>query len=76
MGVLGDWIHDELWKDKQRQFEHFDYKIFKARKFADEERLRWRNALAPNKKFKNWITHRVIRLIGGVFYSNQLNIPT
>ena len=75
-GVLGDWIHDELWKDKEGQLEHFKYQIFEARKFADEERLKWRTALAPKKKIKNWITHKIIRLVGGVFYSNQLNIPT
>ena len=51
--VLGDWIHDELWKDKQGQLEYFNYQIFEARKFADEERLKWRTALAPKKKIKN-----------------------
>ena len=73
--VLGDWIHDELWKDKQGQFEHFNYQIYEARLFADEERLKWRTALAPKKKIKNKITHWVIRLIGGFFYSNQIKIP-
>lgn len=72
---LGDLIHDYLWIDKAGQIAHFNNSPYKARKFADEERLRWRNKLAPKKKFKNWFTHKVIRLIGGVFYSRQLKIP-
>ncbi len=72
---IGDLIHDYLWVDKVEQIKHFDNSPYKARKFADEERLRWRKKLAPNKRFKNWITHRIIRLIGGVFYSRQLKIP-
>lgn len=73
--AIGDLIHDELWKRKQEQFEHFNYNIHKARKFSDKERLLWRNILAPNKKVKNYITHSVIRLIGGFFYSKQIEIP-
>lgn len=74
-GVIGDWIHDMLWEDKQGQFEYFKYNIYKARKFADNERLIWRQSLAPKKKIKNIITHKVIRWIGGFFYSRQLIIP-
>lgn len=74
-GALGDLIHDMLWIDKQRQFKHFKYNIYKARKFADEERRKWRKAHAPKKWFFNWISHRVIRLIGGFYYSQQLKIP-
>lgn len=74
--ALGDLIHDYLWGDKQGQFEHFNYNIYKARKFADDERLRWRNFLAPKKKIKNYITHYTIRLIGGFFYSQEIKIPT
>lgn len=74
-GALGDLIHDKLWMDKQAQFEHFGYNIYKARKFADDERLKWRKALAPKRKVFNWISHKVIRLLGGFFYSRQLNIP-
>lgn len=74
-GALGDLIHDMLWIDKQRQFKHFKYNIYKARKFADDERLKWRKAHAPRKWFFNWISHRVIRLIGGFYYSRQLEIP-
>ena len=73
--AIGDLIHDELWKQKQGQLEHFEFNIHKAREFADLERLKWRNSLAPNKKIKNYITHYVIRLIGGFFYSKQLEIP-
>lgn len=74
-GALGDLIHDMLWIDKQGQFAYFGYNIYKARKFADEERLRWRKHLAPKKWFFNWISHKVIRLIGGFYYSQQLKIP-
>lgn len=74
-GALGDLIHDALWVDKQGQFEHFGYNIYKARKFADEERRLWRQAHAPNRKVFNWISHRVIRLVGGFYYSQQLKIP-
>lgn len=74
-GVIGDLIHDRLWEDKRGQFEYFDFNIYKARKFADDERLKWRKAHAPKRKFFNWISHKVIRLIGGFYYSKQLDIP-
>ncbi len=72
---LGDLIHDYLWIDKVGQIGHFDNSPYKARKFADEERLKWRNKLAPNKKFKNYFTHYIIRLIGWAFYSRLIKIP-
>ena len=72
---IGDAIHDELWVNKKVELEHFDWNINDARKFADDERLRWRKALAPKKKIKNYLTHWVIRLIGGLYYSKQLKIP-
>lgn len=75
-GAIGDLIHDRLWVDKQGQFEHFNFNIYQARKFADNERLKWRRCHAPKKWLKNWITHMVIRAIGGFFYSKQLKIPT
>lgn len=74
--AIGDFIHDMLWEDKQSQFEHFKYNVFESRKFADEERLKWREALEPKKSIKNQVTHFVIRTIGGFFYSKQLQIPT
>ncbi|MBT0549164.1 DUF1353 domain-containing protein [Riemerella anatipestifer] len=74
-GALADLIHDKLWTDKQKQFEYFGYNIYKARKFADDERLLWRKALAPKRKIFNWISHKVIRLLGGLFYSKQIKIP-
>ena len=74
-GFIGDLVHDKLWADKQTELERFDWNIFRARKFADDERQRWRMALVPEKKIKNHTTHRIIRLIGGFFYSRQLNIP-
>ena len=73
--AIGDLIHDELWRQKQGQLEYFNFNIHEARKFSDLERLKWRNKLAPKKKIKNYITHFVIRLIGGFFYSKQIKIP-
>lgn len=72
---IGDIIHDYLWINKEQELRHFKFHINDARRFADDERLRWRRALAPNKKIKNSITHGVIRLVGGLFYSKQLEIP-
>lgn len=74
-GAIGDLIHDYLWDTKQHQLETFEYDIHKARKFADDERLLWREFLAPKKKIKNYITHFVVRLAGGLFYSRQIKIP-
>lgn len=74
-GVIGDLIHDRLWEDKQGQFEYFKFNIYKARKFADDERRRWRKVHAPKKWVFNWISHAVIRAIGGLYYSRQLKIP-
>lgn len=87
---LGDWIHDELWGDKEEQLKLYDYSTYDARKFADDERLRWRKAQTDTNKVKlfgktifsfrtnvkNYLTHYVIRGIGGLFYSKQLKIPT
>lgn len=72
---IGDLIHDYLWLDKVGQIQHFDNSFYRARKFADEERYRWRKSIAPEKKIKNFITHYVIRIVGGFFYSKQINIP-
>lgn len=74
-GAIGDLIHDILWLDKENQLKLFDYNVFLTRKFADQERLNIRNILEPSKKFKNYFTHYIIRLIGGFFYSRQLQIP-
>lgn len=73
--LIADIIHDYLWVHKSKEIEHFKGSIFEARKFADNERLKWRNALAPNKKFKNYLTHYVLRFFGGFYYSHQLKIP-
>ena len=73
-GALGDFIHDMLWENKIEQIMLFE-SIFQARKFADAERVRLRNALAPNKKVKTAVTNFVIRKTGGLFYSNQIKIP-
>ena len=74
-GAIGDFIHDQLWIDKQGQLEYFNFDIYQARKFADNERVLWRNYLAPKKRLKTAVTNFVIRAIGGFFYSRQLKIP-
>jgi hypothetical protein len=74
-GAIADFLHDGLWTDKPEQFKRFDYDIHKARLFADNERNQWRKKLTPNKIIKNFITNFVIREIGGLFYSKQLQIP-
>lgn len=74
-GFIGDLIHDKLWADKKDELERYDWEIYRARKFADDERHRWRSSLVPEKRLKNWITHRFLRWIGGFYYSRQLNIP-
>ena len=73
--LIADIIHDYLWVQKSTEIAHFKGSIFEARKFADNERLQWRNALAPNKKLKNYLTHYVLRWFGGFYYSHQLKIP-
>ncbi|MEI7488143.1 MAG: DUF1353 domain-containing protein [Chryseobacterium sp.] len=72
---IADLIHDYLWIDKEGQLGHFNYDIYKARKFADDERYKWRKKMAPKRKIKNWITHRFLRMFGGLWYSRQLKIP-
>lgn len=73
--AIGDLIHDVLWTDKKNQFRYFKYNIYKARKFADDERLKWRTALARTKMIKNYSSHLFLRVFGGLFYSNQIEIP-
>jgi len=72
---IGDAIHDYLWLNKKAELNHFKFNINVARRFADDERLKWRRAISPNKKIKNNITHAIIRLIGGLYYSKQFKIP-
>jgi hypothetical protein len=74
-GLIGDLIHDKLWTQKQVELERFDGSIYLSRKFADDERHRWRTKLVPHKWIKNHITHRFIRWFGGLYYSRQLSIP-
>ena len=74
-GAIADLLHDWLWGEKENQLKFFRYNIYQTRKFADGERNRWRQKLAPKKRIKNAITNFVIRKTGGFFYSQQLNIP-
>ena len=73
-GLLGDVIHDYLWKEKMAETLYFD-NDYKAQKFADEERLKWRNKLAPELKIKNWLTHKVLRIFGSTYYKGKKKIP-
>lgn len=72
--LIGDIVHDYLWVQQITEIQHFGGS-YAARKFADNERLLIRNKIAPKKKFKNYLTHYTIRLVGGFFYSRQLGIP-
>lgn len=72
---IADLIHDFLWVNKSEEIKHFDNSIYEARKFADEERTRWRKAIAPEKRIKNFVTHWVIRIVGSLFYTKRLKIP-
>lgn len=74
--AIADFLHDCLWVDKEAQLERFDFNIYKARLFADNERNQWRKKLAANKVVKNAVTHFVIRKLGGLFYSREISIPT
>ena len=73
-GLLGDLIHDYLWEDKMSETLYFD-NAYIAQKFADEERLKWRNKLAPELKIKNWLTHKVLRIFGARYYKGKAKIP-
>lgn len=73
-GLLGDLIHDYLWEDKMSETLYFD-SAYTAQKFADEERLKWRNKLAPELKIKNWLTHKVLRIFGARYYKGKAKIP-
>lgn len=69
-GLLGDLIHDYLYAidgHKTEEIKHFG-NVIKARKWADEERLRWRRKLAKEYKIKNWITHKAVRIFGNGVY--------
>ena len=73
-GLLGDLIHDYLWEDKMSETLLF-YSAYKAQEFADIERLKWRNKLAPELKIKNWLTHKVLRIFGAAYYKGKKKIP-
>lgn len=68
-------IHDFLYIDKLKQIEKFNVHIYNARKFADDEMMRWLCEHHPKSKFSNNIFYFVIRKIGGFFYSRQFKIP-
>ncbi len=80
--VFGDFIHDMLWKFKYQEIVHFvkvngefNLNIHSVRKFADDERHKWRCHLAPELELKNELTHFVVRNVGGLYYSRQREIP-
>lgn len=75
-GLLGDLIHDYLW-DKSRKPLEISYfgNEKKARRWSDEERLRWRRKLAKEFKIKNWVTHKALRMFGGGVYSGRRKLP-
>lgn len=72
-GLLGDLIHDYLWVNKAEEIKHFG-SIVKARKWSDEERLRWRKKLAKEFKIKNWVTHKALRIFGNGVYVGRRSL--
>jgi hypothetical protein len=74
--LIADIIHDYLWVQQAEEIKRFAGSSYAARKYADDMRLQLRNILAPKKKLKNYLTHYVIRLVGGLFYSRQIKIPS
>lgn len=75
-GFIADLIHDYLWIDKVGQITHFDNSPYQARKFADDERNRWRVKLAPRMRLKNFVTHWFLRVFGSPFYNRKFKIPS
>lgn len=69
-GLLADVIHDYLWEFKEPEIAYFGSKE-KARRWSDEERLRWRRKLAKEFKIKNWLTHKALRIFGNAVYSGR-----
>lgn len=73
-GLLGDLIHDYLYEDKMAETLYFD-NAYKAQKFADQERDRWRKKLAKEFPIKNWITYKALRIFGAGVYSGRRKLP-
>ena len=67
-------IHDFLYTDKENQLKRFNYNIYKTRKFADVEMKLWANNHHPNVKVTIFIFYKIIRWIGGLFYSKQIKL--
>lgn len=67
-------IHDFLYTDKENQLKQFNYNIYKTRKFADVEMKLWANNHHPNVKVTIFIFYKIIRWIGGLFYSKQIKL--
>jgi hypothetical protein len=66
-------IHDFLYIDKENQLKRFNFNIFDARKFKDNEMKKW--GCVHFSKITITIFHFVIRKIGGFYYSRQFKIP-
>lgn len=60
-GLMGDIIHDYLWTNKVEEIQVFDGNVYESKKFSDYERMRWRNAHAPNKRTKTKLTTWFLR---------------
>lgn len=73
--LIGELIHDKLYDSKLIQIQRFGGSIYEARKFADEERNRWREALAPEKDFKNQTTDLIVKKLGLKYYIKKTKIP-
>lgn len=76
-GLLADLIHDYLYASdghKAEEIKHFG-SVFKAQRFADQERDRWRKKLAKEFPIKNWITYKALRIFGGKYYRGEKQLP-
>ena len=67
-------IHDFLYTDKENQLKQFDYNIYKTRKFADVEMKMWGIKQDPKIKLTIFLFYKIIRWVGGFFYSRQLQL--
>jgi len=72
--LLAAILHDALWVFQLEEIKRHGG-VHQAREFADKEFKKWRYAIAPELKVKNFVSYHFIRLFGSLFYSHQIQIP-
>lgn len=80
VAFIGDLIHDYLYVNKMEEIKHFEGRIYKAQKFADSERNKWRKKITKYSKtnklgFKNWLTNFMLNVFAKDFYNRKYIIP-